>query len=234
MSEKVYTVVPAGGVGSRMRSDIPKQFMDINDRPMISYVLRAFEESRVDGIIIAVSDEYRELLEKIIKEHDISKFICFVQNGSERVYSVKNGLEKTSDEDIVLIHDAARPMVTPELINSCIDSVKKYEACIAAVPVKDTIKEVSDGAITDTPDRSRLFAAQTPQCFRVKVLRDAYGKWEEEGKIFIPTDDASLVERYSDIPVRIIEGDEKNIKVTTPGDIKVAESILKENDSINM
>ena len=226
MSEKVYAVVPAGGVGSRMRSAIPKQFMDINDRPMISYVLRAFEESLVDGIIIAVSDEYRDFLEKIIKEYDISKFTCFVQNGSERVYSVKNGLEKLSGDDIVLIHDAARPMVTSGLINSCIDSVKKYEACITAVPVKDTIKEVSDGVITGTPDRNRLFAAQTPQCFRVKVLQDAYGKWEEEGKMFIPTDDASLVERYSDVSVRIIEGDERNIKVTTPGDIKVAETIL--------
>ena len=226
MSEKVYAVVPAGGVGSRMRSAIPKQFMDINDRPMISYVLRAFEESLVDGIIIAVSDEYRDFLEKIIKEYDISKFTCFVQNGSERVYSVKNGLEKLSGDDIVLIHDAARPMVTSGLINSCIDSVKKYKACITAVPVKDTIKEVSEGVITGTPDRIRLFAAQTPQCFRVKVLRDAYGKWEEEGKMFIPTDDASLVERYSDVSVRIIEGDERNIKVTTPGDIKVAETIL--------
>ena len=226
MSEKVYAVIPAGGVGSRMRSAIPKQFMDINDRPMISYVLRAFEESLVDGIIIAVSDEYRDFLEKIIKEYDISKFTCFVQDGSERVYSVKNGLEKLSGDDIVLIHDAARPMVTSGLINSCIDSVKKYKACIMAMPVKDTIKEVSEGVITDTPDRIRLFAAQTPQCFRVKVLQDAYGKWEEEGKMFIPTDDASLVERYSDVSVRIIEGDERNIKVTTPGDIKVAETIL--------
>ncbi len=224
MSGKVYAIIPAGGVGSRMNSDIPKQFMKINNRPMISYVLKAFEESQVDGIIIAVSDEYRDMLGEIIQEYGISKFLCFVQNGKERVFSVKNALDAVQDEDdYVLIHDAARPMVTPELIGHCIDGVKKHEACLVAVPVKDTIKVVSEDMITDTPDRSILYAAQTPQCFRVKALRDAYRKWEEEGEGFIPTDDASLVEKYSDIPVRIIEGDEKNIKVTTPGDIKVVE-----------
>lgn len=233
MSEKVYAVVPAGGVGSRMRSAIPKQFMDINDRPMISYVLRAFEESLVDGIIIAVSDEYRDFLEKIIKEYDISKFLCFVQNGSERVFSVKNALDKIPDrDDFVLIHDAARPMVTPELINSCIDCVIRCEACIVALPVKDTIKEVSDGIITGTPDRSTLYAAQTPQCFKAGILLDAYRKWKKDGRNYIPTDDASLVENYSDTPVRIIEGDERNIKVTTPGDVSIVETFFKKNNPL--
>ena len=224
---KVYGIIPAGGVGSRMKSDTPKQFMDINGRPMILYALEAFEKSEADGIIIAVSKEHRDYLEGIIKEAGISKFTGFTDNGKERVYSVKNALDAVpEDDDYVLIHDAARPMVTPELINSCISSVKKSDACLVAVPVKDTVKIVSDGVVTDTPDRKTLFAAQTPQCFKVGVLKNAYKAWEDDGRAFIPTDDASLVERYSDIPVRIIPGDETNIKITTPEDISIAETLL--------
>lgn len=224
---KVYTIIPAGGVGSRMKSDIPKQFMNIKGRPVISYVLGAFEKSKVDGIIIAADGEYEDLLKKIIDEYKISKFTCFVSNGSERVYSVKNALDVIENaNDYVLIHDAARPVVTPELINSCINSVKKYEACLAAVPVKDTVKYVSNGLVDNTPDRSRLFAAQTPQCFKAGILIGAYDAWENSGKDFIPTDDASLAEKYSDIPVHIIPGEESNIKITTPDDISIAEILL--------
>ena len=226
MSEKIYAIITAGGTGSRMKSDIPKQYMDIGGEPMIAYALRAFEKSGVDKIIVVCATEHEDFILKVIEDNKISKFESFAGNGAERAFSVKNGLDLVPDDSKVLIHDAARPMITPELIDSCIKALKSYDALITAVPVKDTIKAVSDGVITDTPDRSTLFAAQTPQCFATGVLKEAYRRWEEDGRKLIPTDDASLVEKFSDADVHIIPGDDKNFKVTTPEDLRVAENLL--------
>ena len=226
----MYGVILAGGTGSRMGSDIPKQFLMLDGKPLLQYSIEAFDASEADGFIIVVNDIYRERCEDMIRIAGTEKFAGFAPNGSERVWSVKNGLDKVKDvckEDgnvCVLIHDGARPMITPELINECIRTVRTTGACVPAVELKDTVKLVGDDMyVRDTPDRSMLRAVQTPQCFDLNVILDAYDGYESArngAEDFVPTDDASLVERFSKTRVLLIPGDENNIKVTTPVDME--------------
>ncbi len=248
--EKFYGIILAGGTGSRMGSDIPKQFLDLEGKPVLQYSIEAFEKSAVDGFIIVVNEAYRDACEEILSVAGAVKFAGFAENGSERVWSVKNGLDKVRDiciyresRDIpevndvyVLIHDGARPLITAELINDCINAVRTAGACVPALELKDTVKTADkDMYVTSTPDRSTLRAVQTPQCFLLDLILEAYGKKEKDAdnaENFIPTDDASMVERYTDTKVLMIPGNEKNLKITTPTDMQLAQILLQNKDGI--
>ena len=224
-----YTaVVLSAGVGSRMHSDIPKQYMDLDGYPVIYYALRAFEESGVDSIVLVTAPEMIEYCRKnIVEKYGFRKVTAIVGGGAERYLSVYEGL-KAAEGEYVLIHDGARPLISEKLISDSIENVKKYRAIVPAIAVKDTIKKINDSnEVLDTPERAYLRAAQTPQCFELNLILDAFDKYNSDTLLeHLPTDDGSLIELYSDANVVITEGDENNLKITTPIDLRIAEMIL--------
>ena len=193
-----------------MHSDIPKQYMDMQGYPVIYYALKAFEESQVDDIILVTGAEDVAFCTKDI---------------------VLEGLKKAQNADYVLIHDGARPMIGTEDIEKSMQMVEQEDACVLATPVKDTIKVVTKGYVTDTPDRDTLWAMQTPQSFSTELLRNAYIRLETKQKKGekVPniTDDAMIVEYMTGHKIRIIPGNYANIKITTPEDLAIAEMFLK-------
>ena len=212
-----YTaIVLSAGVGSRMHSDIPKQYMDLDGYPVIYYALRAFEESDVDEIVLVTAPEDVAFCRKNIVEKYGFRKVCAVVGGGE---------------EYVLIHDGARPLIDEESIRLCMESVAREKACVLATPVKDTIKVIdTDGYAAQTPDRSMLWAVQTPQCFERVLLMRAYARLFERleaGTLCAPiTDDAMIVEQMTGQKVRLIRGKYTNIKITTPEDMDVAKIFL--------
>jgi len=209
-----------------MNISVSKQFLNIKGHPILYYTLNKFENmSKIDSIVLVTSaadTEYAQ--ENIVKRYRFKK-IQIVSGGKERQDSVYNGLRSLSPQtDIVVIHDGVRPFVTRQIIENSIAAALKYKAVGVAVPVKDTIKVVgSDNIIKNTPDRSTLWAMQTPQVFSYDIIMKAYEKAMAEG--FYGTDDTVLVERLG-FPVKIIEGAYENIKITTPEDIILAEAFI--------
>lgn len=230
-------IVLSAGVGSRMHSDIPKQYMDLNGYPVIYYALRAFEESSVDSVVlVAAPEDVAFCRENIVEKYGFSKVRAVVGGGAERYLSVYEGL-KAAGADYVLIHDGARPLIDAESIRRCMDTVAQEKACVLATPVKDTIKVAdADGYAAQTPDRSTLWAVQTPQCFSRELLMRAYDRLFEQmqaGTLQIPiTDDAMIVEQMTGQKVRLIEGKYTNIKITTPEDLDVAKIFLLRGDEL--
>lgn len=226
----ITAIVLAAGKGSRMQSDIPKQYMSIAGRPVLYYSLKAFEESSVDDIILVTCEDDVSYCEnEIINRYNISKVKGVVAGGTERYWSVRNGLSVADGSDYILIHDAARPCLTQEMIEHSIETVKKTGACTVGVPVKDTIKLVDEECFgVDTPPRNKLWQVQTPQTFLYRDLVEAYQRMEQSGDTDI-TDDTMIVERYLGIKTKMILGDYCNIKITTPEDLHVAEIFLKKS-----
>jgi 2-C-methyl-D-erythritol 4-phosphate cytidylyltransferase len=229
---KSTAIILAGGRGSRMNSDIPKQYIQVLGRPLLSYTVEAFEKSDIDEIVLATGagdEEYCR--EKIVKPGGFTKVSRIVHGGKERYDSVYQGLLACEETDIVLVHDGARCLVTPELINALLVEVYAHRACIAAVPVKDTIKLAdADGCVRETPRRSDLWSVQTPQGFFYNDLLAANARMYEEmhrGAQLGITDDSMIMERFSAVPVHILEGDYTNIKVTTPEDLQLVEQLLR-------
>ena len=233
MEKKHYTaIVLAAGSGRRMNSKIPKQFLKLNGYPMLCYSLKAFELSPVDDIILVTGAEDVEYCQKeIVQAYGIKKVKAVVAGGAERYLSVYEGLKASQGADYVLIHDGARPMLDQETILSSMEAVQKEDACVVGTPVKDTIKVVSqEGYAKHTPDRSTLWAVQTPQSFSCSLLMSAYARLEtltkEQKRALSITDDAMLVEQMTGHKVKLIQGKYENIKVTTPGDLRIAEAFL--------
>ena len=249
--DKVIAIVLAGGRGSRMKSSVPKQFMNINDRPVIYYSLTAFQESDlIDNIILVTGENDIEYCKnEIVDKYNFTKVTDIVAGGAERYNSVYNGLQAVKkinkkikgvhESDItndnidkpqkyVMIHDGARACITDEVIQNCYTDVKNYNACVAAVPVKDTIKVADgNGFAINTPDRSTLWQVQTPQAFEFKLVYEAYNKMIKDDNRGNITDDAMVVEKYSDTKVKMSLSQYSNIKITTPDDIVVAKSYLE-------
>jgi len=229
MEDKHITaIVLAAGKGNRMRSEIPKQYLNLCGRPVLYYSLKRFEESSVDDIILVTGEEeITYCKENIIDKYQLCKVRQIVPGGTERFWSVRNGLNAATDADYVLIHDAARPCLTVEMIEKSILEVIKSGACTVGVPVKDTIKVVDDNAMgIDTPPRNRLWQVQTPQSFLYRDITKAYQQLEASNDIDI-TDDTMIMERFLDKKTKLILGDYCNIKITTPEDLSVAEIFLK-------
>ena len=229
---KITAIVLAAGSGSRMKSKTKKQFMEIKGKPVIWYSLFEFEKSKVDEIILVTGKEDIDYCKKeIVEKYNLKKIKNVVAGGSERYESVYNGLKEVTG-NIVLIHDGARPLINNEIIERSIEGTIKSDACVVGVPVKDTIKRANkEGDIIDTPNRSELWITQTPQSFKTDLVKMAYKKMKEElekGNTTLNiTDDAMVVEEFTTNQVRFVQGDYKNIKVTTPEDIDIAELFIE-------
>jgi 2-C-methyl-D-erythritol 4-phosphate cytidylyltransferase len=204
-----------------MKSNIPKQFLQVKGKPLICYAMEVFQNSIVDEMILVTREQDMEYCRAHMCYPKVTEIVA---GGQNRYDSVWNGLQAVNEKsEAVLIHDAARPFVTEEMIQKSVEAAMEFGACTVAVPVKDTIKVVNqDGFGVDTPDRSTLYQIQTPQSFRRELITEAYRRMYESGDRDI-TDDTTLVERYMKQPVKIIPGSYRNIKVTTNEDIEVVE-----------
>ena len=222
----VTVIFPAAGVGRRMGAGRNKALLDLCGKPVLVRTLLRFSEcDKVDDFIVAVgAEEVAEVVRMLTKVQGLKPFRV-VAGGAERQYSVKNAIDALSpDTEIVLVHDAARPLVTVKTIEAVVAEAWRSGAAIAAVRAKNTIKIVrGDGMVESTPDRAKLWAVQTPQGFRRDILEEAYRRAASEE--YLGTDDAALVERLG-LPVRVVEGDDRNIKLTTPEDLWTAEMFL--------
>jgi 2-C-methyl-D-erythritol 4-phosphate cytidylyltransferase len=225
---KVAALIAAAGLGKRMNSKIGKPFIPIFGKPILAHTLEKFEKCHlINKIFLVVTDKEKEYCQKnIIKKYHLQKIEKLIIGGETRQESVFNGLKSVdSDTDIIVIHDGARPFVNESTIRESIAIAIKDGAAVSAVPLRDTVKRVKKSFfIHSTLDRTKIWRAQTPQTFRYRLIKLAYEKAWENG--FIATDDSAILERYG-YDVKLFLGSEENIKITSPFDIFVAESILK-------
>ena len=227
---RIGAVILAGGRGSRMHSDIQKQYLLLDGRPLIAYALEAFERSCADDLVLVTGAGEAEFVQKeILPPLGLTKLRSIVTGGKERYHSVYEGLKALRNCDYVLIHDGARPLVTEAVISRAVQAAVQNDACVVGMPVKDTIK-VADahGFAESTPDRSLLWQVQTPQAFAYPLVRGAYDRLMADETLQKGiTDDAMVVEHLSGTKVRLVEGSYENLKVTTPEDLVLAEALLK-------
>lgn len=222
---KAQAIIPAAGEGTRMGSALPKTFLPIGGVPLIVHTLRAFEACQsVDKVVLVVHPDYASEYQKLVDQYEITKVKEYITGGAKRSESVGNGLTYVDpDCGIIIVHDGARPLVKPEIIDKAVAMCVTDKAVVVGVPVKQTIKKINsvEGSVERTLNREELWEIQTPQVFHRDVLVEAY----EHAKSMDVTDDASLVEQIG-IKVKVIQGDYLNIKVTTPEDIIIAEKML--------
>jgi len=210
-----------------MNVGINKVFLDLVGKPILVHTLQRFSRSKnIHHLVVVVAAEEVSLIRKLLKAVPGLKPYQVVAGGSERQYSIANGLAVVPEEsEIILVHDAARPLTSVETIDRVVEGAREVGGAIAAVPEKNTVKIVGeDGIVRETPPRKTLWEVQTPQGFRKDILLEAYRKAREDG--FLGTDDSSLVERLG-VPVKVVESDYRNIKVTTPEDMLIAEAFLQ-------
>lgn len=221
---KVSAIIPAAGRGLRMGSDIPKQFLLLDGKPILHHTVSVLDHcSAIDEIVLVVPENEIEAVQtRIADSHP--KVTRVVAGGKERQDSVGNGLRSLdSDTDIVVVHDGVRPFVSPELIRETIEAARDFGAAIVAIPVSDTLKKVSeDGRVERTVDRQGLWRVQTPQTFQYPLLKQAFDKARSDG--FYGTDEGALVE-YLGKEVKVIPGSELNIKITNSKDLILGETI---------
>ena len=224
----VTAIFPAAGASKRMGGVMNKNFLELAGEPILLRTLKTFSQvERVNFFIVIVAAHEVETVEKLLRGTKGIKSWVVTIGGSERQYSIANGLKLLPDDaEIILVHDAARPLISTRTINDVIDAAEKFGGAIAAVPSKDTIKIVdAEGFVKHTPPRSELVAVQTPQGFRREILLQAYEKAATEN--FLGTDDSSLAERLG-VKIKIVASDYQNIKMTTPEDMTIAESFLRD------
>lgn len=223
---KICALIVAAGKGTRMGSKVSKQFLKLKNKPVLYYTLKTFEECKyIDEIILVLSaEEIKYCTDEIVNKYNIRKVKKIVVGGNERQDSVFYGLKAMDECEVVLIHDGARPFVTEDVIHSGIKYAREYGACSCGVKPKDTIKiKDSNGFSIATPERDSLFSVQTPQCFKYDIIYQCHLRLREESiKV---TDDTMLVERYGN-KVYLYEGNYRNIKITTPEDMLIAETIV--------
>lgn len=231
---KTCAIVLAAGQGKRMNSKVAKQYLLIKDKPVLYYSLAAFEESSVDEIVLVTGAGEEEFCQKeIVEKYQFKKVRAIVVGGKERYHSVANGLDACVGSEIVLIHDGARPFLDQDIITRCIQSAEEVGACVAGMPVKDTIKIVSeDGFVESTPNRNYVWSVQTPQTFKYDLIAQAYKKLLQEEEVLKEkginiTDDAMVAEYFTGQKIRIVEGSYRNIKITTPEDLQVSEKFFE-------
>ena len=221
-------VVLAAGSGKRMGGSTKKQYLLMGGKPVLYYSLKAFEDSFIDEIVLVTgAEDISYCQQELVEKYGFTKVSRVTEGGKERYHSVACGLTALSNCDYIFIHDGARPLVNGAIIARSVDGAREFSACVAAMPVKDTIKVADvDGFSASTPDRSTLWQIQTPQSFRFGLIYRAYEK------MFMPgidrshiTDDAMVVERMTDTKVKFVEGSYSNIKVTTPEDMVIAEAL---------
>ncbi|WP_448821139.1 2-C-methyl-D-erythritol 4-phosphate cytidylyltransferase [Cetobacterium sp.] len=219
---KIILIIAAAGVGKRMKLGYPKQFLEIDGKPLFIRSLEVAERSEyVSEIIISTEQESIELVEQLCKKYKIFKVKNIISGGDERQYSIENALEYCEDNSIIAVQDAVRPFLKEKYFYQALEMFEedlKIDGVVVGVPLKDTIKRVSiDGKVIETPKREEYIAVHTPQIFKGRILKEAYKKAREDN--FLGTDDSSLVERIGG-KVKILIGDYDNIKITTVEDLK--------------
>jgi 2-C-methyl-D-erythritol 4-phosphate cytidylyltransferase len=224
---KTIAIIAAGGQGKRIEGKLPKQFLMLKDKPILAHTVDKFERCElIDEIILVVPEDYLAYCSQaIVDKYNFKKVRKVICGGDERQDSVYLGLKACpNNTSIVVIHDGVRPLISPDKISESIKICGEKRAVVLAVPVKDTVKRVEQNHILTTLDRNKLWLTQTPQTFEYKLILDAYKKAEEDN--FVGTDDSALVERLG-YEVTILEGDYKNIKITTVEDLMIAEKLLE-------
>lgn len=232
--EHCTAIVLAAGRGSRMGTALPKQYLMLCGKPVLYYSLMAFQRSGVIDDIILVAESGREeyCKKEIVEKYGFTKVGAVAAGGAQRYDSVSSGLRFLPDEGYVFIHDGARPFVSPDMIERAFESVRKTKACVVAMPSKDTVK-IADGCgnIEYTPERGRVWIAQTPQVFENRLIKEAYARLMRSPQIKA-TDDAMAVELMTDYKVALVQGSYENIKITTPEDLRAAQETAKRIDSL--
>lgn len=226
---KCTAIVLAAGQGKRMHSEVQKQFLEIGQKPVVYHSLHCFQESpRIQEIILVTSKEMISYCEKeIVEKYGFGKVTRIVEGGKERYDSVYAGLKACKDPDFVFIHDGARPFITVEMVERGYQAVMKTGACVLGMPSKDTVKLADEeGYIKETPDRKIVWNIQTPQIFSYKLICTAYESIRKKDMSNV-TDDAMVVEQETGTRILLVEGSYRNIKITTPEDLAVAEAFLQ-------
>lgn len=222
-----HALIPAAGMGRRMACNGNKQYLRLGDRPILAHTIALFQRSEwIDAIwVVSPEEEIRMCRDEVIGRYGLTKVKRVIAGGKERQDSVRLGLQgmTANDADMVLIHDGVRPLFDATQIPELIEAATP-DGAVTGVPAKDTIKRVEAGQIIDTPDRQSLWQVQTPQVFPYQLIRQAHEQALADG--YVGTDDASLVERLGH-PVRMLPGHYRNLKITTPEDLRVAEALLK-------
>lgn len=232
MKEHCTAVVLAAGRGRRMGTKTAKQYLELQGKPVLAYALEVFEQSSViDDILLITGEDHIDYCKKeICEKYGIKKVSAVAPGGKERYESVWKALcilKERGQAGYVMIHDGARPFLTEDILERVYRQVQTYKACVVGMPVKDTIKLIDkDGQITESPDRSFVWQAQTPQAFALPLIIEAFEKQMKEDCSHI-TDDAMVVERQMGVPVYIVEGSYCNIKITTPEDLMIAQALLR-------
>ena len=223
---KNYAVILASGIGSRYRTILPKQFEKIAGKTVFEHTIEVFENSdKIDSIILVVTPEYKGLAKNILLKNNYKKIEKLLMGGSTRKESSYIGVHSIEeDEANVFIHDCVRPFLTQKIINKCVDALNDYDAVDVAIPSTDTIIEVENNIITNVPDRSRLMRGQTPQCFKLSIIKKAHDLSKGNSNF---TDDCGLIIKYGLGKVYVVEGDIGNIKITYPSDIYMADRLFQ-------
>ncbi len=221
-----YAVIPAAGQGVRFGGDTRKQFLSLQDKPILLHTLEAFEASPlVNGVVLVAPESDQAFLKKLLVGTKVTKIGAIVPGGPTRQDSVKNGLSALPVCDMVLVHDGVRPLVSVELLARTIKAAEACGAAVPGLPVRETTKQVDlQGMVVQTMDRAQLWSIQTPQAFRYEVLQRAFAQAEKDK--FYGTDEAMLVERLG-FPVKVVMGEPWNLKITTAEDLMIAETFLR-------
>lgn len=223
---KNYAVILASGVGSRYGHDLPKQFAKVAGKTVLEHTIDIFERSnKIDKIILVITPEYRHLGEQILLKNSYTKISNLLNGGATRKDSSYIGISAIPDNEAnVIIHDCARPFLSQRIIDDCITALDKHSAIDVAIPATDTVIEVKDNFITNIPERAKLMRGQTPQCFKLSVIKKAHELAKNDQNF---TDDCGLVLKYNLGDVYVVKGDIDNIKITYPSDIFMADKIFQ-------
>lgn len=248
-TDRTVAIVLAAGAGKRMHSTVAKQFLLLGDRPILCYSLDVFERSNyIDEVILVTSMDGLHFCKELVEKYGYRKVSTITLGGKERYHSVFNGLSAAMYEEdstvenlpkYVLIHDGARPFVTEEIVRKNMEALETDKACVTAVPSKDTVKIADEnGYVASTPNRSLVWNMQTPQSFDFTLVYDAYKKLiREEENILAKgikiTDDAMVAELFEDVKIKLVEGSYRNMKITTPEDLEIAEGLLGSQEGID-
>ncbi len=217
-----YALIVAGGSGKRLGNDIPKQFLNLAGEPLLFHTIRAFSLSSEDiKLIIVLHPAFIVFWEKLCLENDFTIPHSVIPGGAERFNSVSNALSLVEGKSLVAIHDAVRPLLSPAFIAKAYEIAAEFGTAVPVIPVRDTIRRISNDE-SSIVDRSELYTVQTPQVFRSEILKKAY----KQSLIAAFTDDAAVVEK-SGVKIHFFEGEAQNLKITYPGDLTLAEAILK-------
>ncbi|HRT99187.1 MAG TPA: 2-C-methyl-D-erythritol 4-phosphate cytidylyltransferase [Ignavibacteriales bacterium] len=225
---KKYVIIPAAGSGTRLGTEVPKQFLKVNNKYILNYSLETFNNhSGIDKILVVTSKDYIELVKDIVAKNTYNKVVDIIEGGKERQDSVFNALkhlkQEASDDDIVLIHDAARPLISNELISNVIQNTLVNSASIVAIKAKDTVINVKEKVINGFLDRNIIYLAQTPQAFKFGIIIDCFIKSYAENMYF--TDESTML-NYFGYDVYITDGSLFNFKITTKEDLELFQNIM--------